>query len=110
MKFSFVLPEGQVFSNPGRQAVAISPDGKLVVYTSNARLYLKSLSEFEAKPIQGTETLLAVVNPVFSPDGRSIAFYASSDQTLKRIAVSGGSAVTICPATIPYGMGWGPDG
>src|SRR4030095_1570142 len=28
MRFSFVLPEGQVFSNPGRQAVAISPDGK----------------------------------------------------------------------------------
>ena len=50
-----------------------------------------------------------VSNPVFSPDGRSIA-YGGSDGTLKRISASGGAAVTLCPAVDPYGMSWGADG
>ena len=51
-----------------------------------------------------------VTDPVFSPDGRSVAFYAAADQTIKTIAVTGGAAVTICPADNPFGMSWGPDG
>src|SRR4029077_6703517 len=39
----------------------------------------------------------------------SIAFWGA-DRTLKRIAVSGGAAVTICPADTPLGMSWGKDG
>ncbi len=64
----------------------------------------------DAKEIQGTDGYQAVKNPVFSPDGRSVAFHAFSDQTLKKIAVTGGAAVTICPADLPFGMSWGPDG
>jgi Tol biopolymer transport system component len=51
-----------------------------------------------------------VSDPVFSPDGRSILFYASEDHTIKRIAVTGGPSVTICRADAPYGISWGPDG
>ena len=58
----------------------------------------------------GTEGYQAVTSPVFSPDGRSVAFHATSDQTIKRIALTGGAAVTICPATSPFGMSWGADG
>src|SRR5205823_6897938 len=58
--------------------------------------------------IQGTESGNAAVNPVFSPDGQSIAF-ASADGSLKRIAVSGGAAVTICQSQLPYGISWGAD-
>ena len=42
-----------------------------------------------------------LTTPVFSPDGRSIAFYegaAGRPGTLKSIAVSGGAVVTICAA------------
>src|SRR5207237_1358533 len=52
----------------------------------------------------------AVLNPVFSPDGRSIAFWSSADQSLKKIAVTGGAAVTLCPAEGPLGMNWTADG
>ncbi len=93
-----------------RRMIAISPDGAQMVYVANGRLYLRSMSELDAKAIQGTEGYQAVTNPVFSPDGRSVAFYAFADQTLKRIAVTGGAAVTICPADLPFGMSWGPDG
>jgi serine/threonine-protein kinase len=110
MRFPFMLPEGQQFTNTGRQLVAISPDGAQMVYVANQRLYLRSMADLEARPIPGTEITQGVLNPVFSPDGRSIAFWSAADQTLKRIAVTGGAAVTICPAATPFGMSWGTDG
>jgi serine/threonine-protein kinase len=51
-----------------------------------------------------------MANPVFSPDSRSVAFWSSADQTLKRVAVTGGAVVTICRAERPLGMSWGSDG
>jgi serine/threonine-protein kinase len=108
-RFRFPLPEGQQFTNAGRQLVAISPDGTLIVYVANQRLYLRSISDADAKPIAGTEiTREVLTHPVFSPDGRSIAYY--SDGVLKKISVGGGSPVTICQATNPNGLSWTQDG
>ena len=104
------LPEGQVFTGLSGRALAVSPDGTLIAYVANGQLHLRALSEAEAKPVQGTEGLQAVADPVFSPDGRSLAFHAVYDQTLKRIAVTGGAAVTIAKADLPFGLHWGPDG
>ncbi len=109
-RFQFTLPDGQSFSGVARRMVDVSPDGTHMVYVANGRLYLRSMSERDAKAIPGTEGHASVTLPVFSPDGRSVAFHATSDQTLKRIGVSGGAAVTICPADMPFGMSWGPDG
>ena len=106
-RFRFTLPQGLSFTGLARRAIAISPDGTQMVYVANGRLYLRSMSEPDAKAIQGTEGYQAVANPVFSPDGRSVAFHATADQTLKKIAVTGGAAVTICAANIPFGMSWG---
>jgi len=109
-RFSVLLPQGQTFSNTGRKFIGISPDGSAMVYNANQRLFHRQLSDLEARPIPGTETFQAIVNPVFSPDGRSLAFWAASDRTLKRIAVSGGAAVTLSPAESPFGVSWGEDG
>jgi serine/threonine-protein kinase len=108
-KFPFTLPEGQQFPNTSRKLVAISPDGTQFVYVANQRLYLKPMRELQSIYIQGTESTQGDLNPVFSPDGRSIAFFSFSDQTLKRVAVSGGAPVTICQADPPFGMSWGPN-
>jgi serine/threonine-protein kinase len=106
-RFSFMLPEGQTFSGIARRMLDISPDGTQIVYVANGRLYLQSMSQGNAKPIQGTEGFEAATNPVFSPDGRSIAFHATSDPTIKRIPVTGGAALTICAAdNYPFGMSW----
>ena len=44
---------------------------------------------------------------MFSPDSQSIAFLSSGDRAVKKIAVNGGAAVTICPADEPFlGMTW----
>jgi serine/threonine-protein kinase len=106
-RFSVTLAQGQEFSNTGRKFVAVSPDGGAMAYVANQRLYYRRMSELEARPIPGTDTFTAVLSLVFSPDGRSLAFWAASDRTLKRIAVSGGAAVTLCPADIaPFGLSW----
>ncbi len=109
-RFAFTLPEGQNFTNAGRHMIAVSPDGTQMVYVANQRLYLRAMSDLEARPIAGFDGSSPVINPVFSPDGRSIAFYSPADQSLKRIAVIGGAAVTIGSCTNPFGMSWGADG
>ena len=104
-----ILLSDQRLSLLGRRQIAISPDDSQVVYVSGRSLFLRSLSDAEARPIAGTEDVLGVSGPVFSPDGRSVAFWSGTDQTIKRIAVSGGLAVTICHATNPFGMSWNGD-
>jgi Tol biopolymer transport system component/predicted Ser/Thr protein kinase len=108
-RFAFALPDGQQFTNTGRQVVSIAPDGSQFVYVANTRLYLKPMSEMSSILIQGTEIAAGVLNPVFSPDSKSIVFYSNLDRTLKRIAVSGGAAVTICQVDQPFGISWTDD-
>ena len=110
-KFQFTLPPGVLLSGSNRHVVAVSPDGSEVVFVGTpGRLYRRSLADVDIEPIQGTENFQPVLSPTFSPDGRSIAFWAGSDRTLKRITLSGGAAVTLCRAEPPSGMSWGPDG
>jgi serine/threonine-protein kinase len=112
-RFVVTLPGGQNFTNTGRHAIAISPDGTSIVYTADSRLYLRTMGDVEARPIPGIDASYTVINPVFSPDGRSIVFYAGgggAQATIKRIAASGGAPVTLGSFPVPIGMSWGPDG
>jgi Tol biopolymer transport system component len=110
-RFGVPLDAGQRFTNDGRSIVAISPDGTQIVYVANQALHLRAMSDLAAVPISGTEiTQGGVLNPVFSPDGRSIVYWSGADQTLKKVAVTGGAAVTICPAERPFGMTWDATG
>jgi hypothetical protein len=109
-RFSFALPEGG-FTGTSRRMVAISCDGPQLVYVANSRLYRRSLWDLEARAIVGTEIRDGVLNPVFSPDGTSVAFYSIGDQTIKRVSIAGGTPVTVCALTgSPLGMTWGDDG
>jgi Tol biopolymer transport system component len=100
-RFVITLPQGQQLTLP-RQAVAISPDGTQIAYSAAGRLYLRLMSDVDTRLIAGADPAVA---PEFSPDGQSLLFWAGS--MLKRIAVSGGSAVTVCPtSTAPSGITW----
>lgn len=104
-RFAYDLPQGLQFNNIGRTVIALSPDGSRFVYNSSQGLYLRSMDQLDAHLIPGTEASLT--NPFFSPDGQWIGYW--QDGQLKKIAISGGAAVTICPATNPYGVSWMPD-
>ena len=102
---------GQSLSSGARRVLAISPDGTQMVYAAApAGLYLRSLSASEPKLIRGTEGDITIGEPVFSPDGQWIAFAGVVDKTLKKIPISGGTAVPICPIVFAQGVSWESDG
>ncbi len=80
---------------PGRNAsftseIAISPDGRSLVYQANGQLYLRPLDQIEATPLPGTEDGR---DAFFSPDSRSLAFF--TDTQLKTMDLSEGTQVAI---------------
>ena len=104
-RFEMVLPEGDIFRGTNRHIVAMSPRGTHLVYVSNNRLYLRTLDQIEPVPIRGTE---ASREPFFSLDGEWIGFYANG--YLKKVAITGGTPVTLCEADNPFGASWSADG
>jgi serine/threonine-protein kinase len=114
-RFVVTLPDDQPITSLFYEVLAVSPDGTQLVYSAGGRLYLRSMSELQARPIPGTESgtqtaaAVASLSPVFSPDGRWLAFFA--DRTLKKVAVAGGIPVTLCPVEgNPLGMTWSAGG
>jgi len=93
-----------------RGVVAVSPDGTQVAYVTRSGLYLRSMSSFDAHLIRGSEDIFNIKEPAFSPDGQSIVFHTSADQTLRRIPASGGAAATIAHVFFPTGLRWGSGG
>jgi len=104
----YSLAQGQQFTNGGRQLLSISPDGSQLVYVANNSLYVKGMADRDGRKLEGAQG--NITNPVFSPDGKFVAFWSGQDSTLKRISTGGGTAQTICQAANPYGTSWGSDG
>jgi eukaryotic-like serine/threonine-protein kinase len=100
LRFSIEAPEDTAFTNMYGGA-AISPDGRLLVFTAlrsralSSTLWLRptdSLTARELLETQGASTAF------WSPDGRWIAFFAEGK--LKKIQVSGGPPETLCDASV----------
>src|SRR5262245_44982105 len=51
IRFGLTLPSDQQFTEFGTAPFAISPDGTAIAYVANRQLYLRSISELQAKPI-----------------------------------------------------------
>jgi len=114
-RFALTLDRGTVFTTPFMRSIAVSPDGKRIAFVANRHLYVRSLSEFDARPIAGSDMTGFMGQPEFSPDGSSIVFWAGMqggrDNALKKIAVGGGTAQTLTKAAIfPYGITWSSAG
>jgi serine/threonine-protein kinase len=102
--FSYVLPTEQGFTGLGRHILTLSPDGSNLVFVGNSQLYLKRMSDLEAKSIPGT--MQQINTPFFSPDGNWIGFFVIPEGKLKKIAISGGASVEIADVSNPYGATW----
>jgi Tol biopolymer transport system component len=88
---------------------ALSPDGQQIVFVASgdgaSRLWRRSLSSTTAQPLSGTE---GAFRPFWSPDGRSIGFFARS--SLKRLDLGGGAPRTLASVVIGRGGTWNADG
>jgi Tol biopolymer transport system component len=95
-----------------RPYVALSPDGSTLAYIAGRRLYIRALSDSEPRLVTGDrgDGSPVINTPVFSPDGRSLAFYSASESAIKQVAIGGGAAVTVCAAEVAFGMTWDASG
>ena len=93
----------------GRKSLALSPNGKLLVYVAYVEgrnlLYLRDMESGEYKPLPGTQN---AHSPFFSPDAKWVGFFA--DDRLKKISLRGSETVVLCEATLGHGGSWGKDG
>ena len=113
IRFSIAPPPGGAFvSGVEAPLLAVSPDGSQLIYVASdpkegRRLWLRALSALEARPLAGTERASSVF---WSPDGRSIAFFAEGK--LKRLDLSGGAAVALCDVSSGIGLtgSWSREG
>jgi Tol biopolymer transport system component len=105
------IPVGDSFVMDHYSSVAISPDGRRVVYVGRRadkrQLFLRALDAAEVTPVAGTE---GAYSPFFSPDGRWVGFWAEGK--IKKVALSGGESIVVCECGGLdgfYGADWGHD-
>jgi Tol biopolymer transport system component len=89
---------------------ALSPDGRSLVFVASGdgppRLWLRPLDQTEARPLAGTE---GATTPFWSPDSRSIGFFAGAK--LLRLGVAGGAPQALATANgLGVGGSWNADG
>jgi len=89
----------------GKQAFAISPNGKLVVYVGASsdgyQLYLRDLSAHTTVPIDGTKNAFS---PFFAPNSLWIGYFVGSE--LFKVSVNGGEPLLVAEATNSIGASW----
>ncbi len=88
--------------------VAISHDGRRIAYVgANGTIFIRALDQLEPASLTGLGFPRGLF---FSPDGEWIGFFDAS-LALRKIAVTGGSPITICRITASArGATWGRDG
>jgi serine/threonine-protein kinase len=99
--------------SPFERALAISADGRQLVYGSVASevgpggpLIVRSLGELETRRLPD---IVTARQPFFSPDGRWIGYF--DGRRLDKVLADGGSQLTLCEVSgAPRGASWGDDG
>jgi Tol biopolymer transport system component len=113
-RFTMGPPASAAFTLTGTAipsiTVSVSPDGGTLVFVANepgapASLWMRSLQSLDAVKLAGTE---GATHPFWSPDSRSIGFFAGG--SLKRVDIAGGTPRTIAENTNGRGGTWNRDG
>jgi Tol biopolymer transport system component len=104
LRYSIPAPERSSI-----HSIALSADGRrlAIAATTNGKnqIWLRDLESIEAQVLPGTDDAQF---PFWSPDGKWIGYFAQ--ERLKKIAVGGGAAQTLCDAPGGSGGTWNRDG
>ncbi len=108
--FAELMPPTEMSFTFREGAPALSPDGGMIVFVAQDtekknRLCLRKFEQPRARMMEGTED---AAYPFWSPDGRSIGYFA--DGKLKRVEIAGGVPTVICGAEKSAGATWGTTG
>jgi Tol biopolymer transport system component len=107
VRFDITTPEA---ANPFLlSSFALSADGRQILFVADSEgqphVWLRAIDSVVARPLAGTG---GAGSPFWSPDGRSVAFYA--DGFLKRLDLDGGLVRTLAKALVGVGGTWSRDG
>ncbi len=107
VRFTMLPPKGTMFAgNIEDPDPTLSPDGRALVFraaeisTGRQRLYLRPL-DGEPSPLEGTDN---AIQPFWSPDGTSLAFFA--DGWLKTLSLASGRLAALVECPSPEGGAW----
>ena len=112
-RFAITLPASGEFAFGLGNGLALSPDGRSLVYVGLAegtelnpqQLYQRTMDQLDVRPLRDTQ---GANRPFFSPDGEWVGFAAAAG--LRRVSLAGGSALTISALDSGFrGGSWGPD-
>jgi serine/threonine-protein kinase len=112
-QFSVALRKSEELQPPpstGGGRVAISPDGRVLVFSGpgqgSSQLWLRRLDQLASTPIAGTE---GGYSPFFSPDGRKVGFLRNGS-TLRVASLDGTPTVTLIDTANTVSGDWSDDG
>jgi serine/threonine protein kinase/Tol biopolymer transport system component len=104
-RFSLDLGNNLILDVNAYPAIAISHDGKIVVFKANNNFYIRNMSLFKPQLIPSLEN---ASTPFFSPDDKWIGFF--KDGKLEKISISGGTPVVLAGASDNRGATWNNNG
>jgi serine/threonine-protein kinase len=115
-RFTISVPSGPLALYGAGRGLALSPDGRHLVYGAGettifgSPLMLRAIDALEARPLGG---VTRAVEPFFSPDSQWIGFFGGGlgeVGELKKVSVRGGPIITVCRvAGMLAGASWGDD-
>ena len=103
-----VIPDAGAEMYPDSAEVAISPDGRSVVFVvgdpqkTESQLWIRSLDSVVARRVEGGD---GAHLPFWSPDGSRIGFWGS-DLKVKTLPAQGGRPAIVCNSTGFRGAAW----
>ncbi|HEY1342561.1 MAG TPA: hypothetical protein VGF59_33895 [Bryobacteraceae bacterium] len=112
-------PASAPLASVGGLDLAISPDGRRIVYFAQVsrdrvQLFVRELDGLDARPLVGTEVAgpggPGNMNPFFSPDGKSVGLFVP-DRGVTIVPIEGGPPVKILDPPVPafIGASWQAD-
>jgi Tol biopolymer transport system component len=92
----------------------ISPDGRQIAFAAVGDIYLMSVDDAHAKPINLTNDPALDTDPAWSPDGTHLVYSSDKDSEHLQLWIrdmrNGGSRKVTSLTTQPQGATWSPDG